>query len=75
MKAVSTLQMKGFFEEYSLLRDTLVPLLLGQPQVHKFKRDFAKFLQTARASGCGKTEKQQHSPEVTAALELGGNLQ
>lgn len=55
--------------------DILVPLLLGQAQMHKFRRDFTKFLQTAHASGSGKTEKQQHSPEVTAALELGGNLQ
>lgn len=36
--------------------------------------DFSKFFQAAR-EGHGKTEKQQHSPEATVALELGGNLQ
>lgn len=45
---------EGVFEEHSLLRGTLVPLLLGQPQGHKFRRDFSKFLQTARAMGMGR---------------------
>lgn len=36
--------------------------------------DFSKFFQATR-EGHGKTEKQQHSPEATVALELGGNLQ
>lgn len=45
---------EGVFDEYSLLRDTLVPLLLGQRQVHKFRRDFSKFLQNAHAMGVGR---------------------
>lgn len=45
---------EGIFEEHFLLRDTLIPLLLGRPQVHKFRRDFSKFLQTAHAMGVGR---------------------